>query len=52
MKRKDIKESYKTRSIRVEDTIWDYFVGLKPRDKSWNLFIKELTEIIKFFKSL
>jgi len=46
------KEPYKTRGIRLEDKTWEYLVALKPRDKSWNLFIQELTEIIKYFKKL
>lgn len=51
MKKNKFKE-FKVRGIRVEDNVWDFFVSLKPRDKSWNLFIKELTEIIKYFKGL
>ena len=54
MKREEIKNAkkYKIHSLRLEDDVWDYFVQMKPRDKSWNLFIKELVDIIKYFKQL
>ena len=46
------KEPYKSRSLRIEDEIWEELVVLKPRDKSWNLFIKELLLAIQYFKQL
>jgi len=49
---KEIKDSRKTRSLRLSDEIWHDFVILKPRDKSWELFMKELLEIIQHFKDL
>jgi len=54
MKKKTVKKAdpYKSRSLRIEDKVWDYFVKTKPRDKSWNLYIGELTDIIKYFKQL
>ena len=50
--KKEKKEPYKIRGIRLEDNVWDEFNSLKPRDKSWNLFIKELLQAIKYFKQL
>ena len=50
--KKEKKEPHKVRGIRLDDKIWEEFEALKPRDKSWNLFIKELLEIIKYFKDL
>jgi len=49
---KEKKNPYKARSIRLEDSIWGELLALKPRDKSWNLFIKELLQAIKYFKDL
>ena len=49
---KKVKEYNKVQHLRVENKIWTEFNNLKPRDKSWNLFIKELLDIIKHFKSL
>lgn len=50
--KKDRKEPYKARSIRIEDFVWLELVKLKPRDKSWNLFIRELLDAIQYFKNL
>jgi len=49
---KNKKDPYKARSIRLEDSIWKELLELKPRDKSWNLFIKELLTAINYFKNL
>lgn len=50
--KKEKKEPYKSRSLRLEDCIWEELLALKPRDKSWNLFIKELLTAIAYFKNL
>ena len=52
MKKKEKKESYKVRGMRLDDEVWQALEALKPRDKSWNLFIKELLDIIRYFKNL
>lgn len=46
------QEQYKIHSIRMSDKIWQDFSALKPRDKSWDLFLKELLETINYFKKL
>jgi len=50
--KKEKIESFKVRGFRMEDEIYNFIVSLKPRDKSWNLFFKELMEIIKKIKDL
>jgi len=50
--KKQKKEPYKSRSIRIEDEIWEELLALKPRDKSWSLFIRELLTAINYFKNL
>lgn len=51
--RKKRDEKKKLRSIRLTDTVWSGFLELKNRDdKSWDLFLAELIELIKKFKSL
>jgi predicted CopG family antitoxin len=52
MKKKERKEPYRVRGIRIDDEVWQAFESLKPRDKSWNLFILELLERIRYFKNL
>ena len=46
------KEPYKNRNFRMDDATYKFFVKMKPRDKAWNLFFKELVDIIKYFKKL
>jgi hypothetical protein len=50
--KKETKDPYKVRGMRLEDSIWEELLSLKPRDKSWNLFIKELLTAINYFKNL
>ena len=45
-------EKYKVRTIRLSDKIWRRFNELKQRDKTWELFFKELMDIIDFIKKL
>lgn len=52
MKKKEKKIAYKVRGIRLDNEIWEELLALKPRDKSWNLFIKELLTAINYFKQL
>lgn len=43
----------KIRTIRLSDSVWNDFQKLKNRDdKSWDLFLKELIDIVKYFKNL
>lgn len=49
---KKIQEYNKMRGIRLSDKVWNKFVNLKPRDKSWDLFFTEILDIIKYFKNL
>ena len=50
MKEKDDK---RIRTLRLTDKVWDDFRSLKGRDdKSWDLFLAELIEHIKYIKNL
>lgn len=49
---KEKKDPHPKRSFRMEEETYKFFVSMKPREKSWSLFFKELTEIIKYFKKL
>jgi hypothetical protein len=42
----------KNHSIRCSDEDWYYILSIKPHDKSWGLFLRELVEIIKKIKEL
>lgn len=46
------EERYKTRGFRTSDKIWEDFVNLKPRGKTWDQFLKELIQAINYFKNL
>ena len=51
--RKKRDEEKKIRALRLTDKVWDDFLNLKKRDdKSWDLFLKELIEIVNYFKNL
>jgi len=50
--KKEKKDPYKVRGIRLDDEVWSEFDKMKPRDKSWNLHIKELLTAIQYFKNL
>lgn len=49
---KKVKEYRKLRAFRLSDKLWQSFAVLKPRDKSWELFIQELIDIVNYFKKL
>lgn len=53
MPRQKQDEEKKPRTLKLTDKTWENFLNLKNRDdKSWDLFLKELMEAIKFFKNL
>ena len=43
----------KPRVINLTDEVWNDFLQLKERDdKSWDLFLRELMDVIKLVKNL
>jgi len=51
--RKKKDEIKKVRTIRLTDKVWRDFLGVKNRDdKSWDLFLAELLDAIKYIKKL
>ena len=43
----------KPRVIKLTDEVWNDFLQLKERDdKSWDLFLRELMDVIKLVKNL
>ena len=50
--KKRVNNYNKARVLRLSEKNWQDFVSLKPRDKSWDLFIKELIDWINYPKSL
>lgn len=46
-------EPKKIRTLRLTNKVWEDFLDLKSRsDKSWDLFLKELVENIRYIKNL
>lgn len=46
-------DTKKIRTLRLSDKTWEEFLNLKNRDdKSWDLFLIELVEIINRIKNL
>jgi hypothetical protein len=46
-------EQKKVRAIKLTDKTWADFLNLKNRDdKSWDLFLAELIELLKRIKNL
>ena len=52
MKKDKYLKALQVRGIRLSDEIWEELSSFKPRNKSWDLFMRELLEGIKYFKNL
>ena len=46
------EEKPENRTLRLTNSAWVALLKLKPRNKSWSLFIEELSDKINYFKSL